>query len=334
MKEILTNQATIFDGFDLTQTISVISLICMAVALVAVIAVPVILIFYVKNRFAETGQSLLVGVLVYMLSNMLVFQLVMMGIQAVPMIKEFFEMNYAFQISVTILILAILEFLGIYFGQIFLNRKGTKGIGGALMFGLGITITYLLMVSITNMGGNLLTAMTINSTGLETLLTGGGSLSEVMSIRAVSTEVLAVYMVKSPLAMMNTIQEFVNLPWVWFLAQGWDVLMALVFRLSICVLVYGALTESLPRINLWIAMVLQILYSVPSFLMAVEVLNVYTGELCFTAVSVCAMLYMVKLVKRDMPEEWKQLMSKVKKAPKGKNNQGPHKMPKIVMPKD
>lgn len=298
-------------GFDLNQKMSMPSLIFVGLNLLITIAIPVVFFIYLRKHAKLDLKGILIGGLVYIFMNQIMLNLVGILILMIPGVQAYMQANMFVSQSISVILSVAMEFLAILLGMMWMRRRQLT-FNDCVMFLLGYSCIIILTETIAQSLAMLINCIMINTQGLTAIFAQIPDTDVDMAVQAYQS-VLSAHPVE-------------------FLIDGINCLVLFLIRICCCILIYTSLVRKSGKQNLWIALLILILYNVPIALYGVQIVPSRVAvEIAFVVVTAVAMYYTYTVLKNELADDWKDFLSGKNK--QKKNNQ-PKKMPKIVMPKD
>ncbi len=242
MLSLLSNVSTAIDG---TPNVPIVTLLCMATTLVMIIAVPIFAIRYVKKNYHGSLKSLIYGIAMYVIFDILVFNIVMIAWTNIKVVGEN-ELFVAILASVisglvaivgrTIAIHALANSKSVEDGGNFSNAY-MSGIGYAL---LNIPVMFVSMLM------NIFMALMINLFGMSYVAEDVGE--------------------EGVEALLETYEVYITTPAYDFLISGVRIVLLVVISMSLSVIIYSVYKKKVHSLILLIAAILSILAMLPVYL--------------------------------------------------------------------
>lgn len=299
--------ASLLDQIDLTQKMSNFAIICMVISLIVVIGVPIYVFVYLKKRLNFAALSLFNGVLFYFLCVVFLNNITVNLLLAIPNVGDFLTTNRALGVSIISFIGVIFEVVGLFFGVSFLAKRFPR-FGDNTMFGLGFSTIEAIMSAASVLFGFITLSMTINSTGLE--------------------EIFKVYPEEELANAITSMQSLLDIPSAQFLTYGINCTLLLAFRMCASMLLFGMVTNKMPKYMLAVVFGFKLIFVVPDILVNSGVYqNIWISVIVYVIITALFVVFTLKQMQQFMPEDLNELKKKIDKNPPQQ------KIPKIVMPK-
>lgn len=298
-------------GFDLSQKMSMPSLVFAGLNLLITIAIPVVFFIYLRRHTMLDLKGILIGGLIYIFMNQIMLNLVGILILMIPSVQAYMQANMLVSQFISVILSVAMEFLAIFLGMMWMRRKQLT-FNDCAMFLLGYSCIIILTETIAQSLAMFINCITINTQGLAAIFAQISDTDVDMAVQAYQSVLSA-----HPLE---------------FLMDGINCLVLFLIRICCCILIYTSLVRKSGKQNLWIALLILILYNVPIALYGAQIVpSRVVVEIAFVVVTAVAMYYTYTVLKNELADDWNDFLS-------GKNNKKnknqPKKMPKIVMPKD
>lgn len=271
------------DGYDLTRTVPMLSMICLGITCFISIAVPVAAFQIARKRFFGKWQTLLYGAADFLILDFLLCNMVLVGFVLIPGMNDFIETLTPLYVLLTTLIVSAIAEVGRYLMLDMLAKRKTT-LGNVMMFATGIAgIRSILMIA-NNSFQSLTIAMTVNETGLQTLAEAAGDDAEAM------------------LASLEPL--FANSPYL-YLISGLDVMISFAFHVALSIILYAAVTKRAPKYILPAAVGLRFVYEIPTYLYSYHVVitNLALAEIIAVLATVGAVCLAYYLAKNYLSED-------------------------------
>ena len=299
------------EGLDLTQKMSIPSLICAGLNLLLIVAVPLIFFVYLRKYGALELKGILVGGLTYILMNKIVLSVVLTLVFMIPAMQVYLNTNLGQMIQVAFAF--IIEFLAIFFGLMWMRRKSLT-FNDCLMFLFGYSCIIILTETVAQALAVFINCISINTQGLETIFAQISEADATMAVQAYKSVLEA-----SPAD---------------FMLDGINCVFQFFIRVCSCILIYGTLSHKIGKQNILLTFIGLLLYHIP--------IVAYTAGMIQSSLIIEAMLALVTgvlgfytstVLSKELGDDLRDFLSgKIKKSKSNKKQ--PPKMPKIVMPKD
>ena len=308
-------------GFDYAQRVPIVSIVFMILGMILAIAVPVFAFIWLKRRYKLEPTVALYSLVAYMLGGYLLPNVLGIGLQWIDLQTGIFSANEIVYYLLISLLSAGLMILSIWLGMKMLCTRGPVTFGSSLLFGVCLLIVPLCTQTITTLGNYVAVSQTVNNGGLydviNTMITESGSTEEEVA------------------GLLDAIQFLVDGETIYYLMVALDVLLLMPIHISACVIYGGIAGKQLPKTYGKFVFIIEGLYAAAMFVRYIGVINsVYLSELLYLTVAVISVMTTYRIAKQTMPDQLAKLFGKPDPVLTGKAEENPHKMPKIVMPKD
>lgn len=267
-----------YENFDLTMSVPVLSVTFLAVTCFLSVTVPILAIYLFRRKLHSSFQGLLFGIadgltLEYMLCNILWMLLLL-----IPLFR-----TQPLAYIIVGLILGCLIFESGRYYMISLLQKYHVPFSGLFLFAAGVSgINSILRVTVTSFESFVI-AITINDTGLEVLAREAG---------------------ENAAAMLESIQPMLTCQPYVYLINGLDVFVNLLFHISATILVYAIFTKRLPNYFLPIMIGLRFLFELPGYLYTYGIItNVYLAEAITVLITAATAYFAYRTATIEMPDE-------------------------------
>ena len=250
---------------DVNQTIPTINMIALGIVLLLSVGIPIYVFLISKRQFLGKWQLLFFGatnflIVEFFLTNLILFvPFLIPGFQDIPA-------KYPLPYSILcVLLVGTISEIGRY---IILNIgiKQYPNIGTSAMFATGTATTHALLLIAWNALQSLLICMTINQTGLQTLVTASGQEAE---------------------EMLTTLEPLFTVSWLTYLSSGIHVATNFVLHFSFSMIFFAIIKNNAPTYLLGCAIGLRALYELPTYLYTYGILfpSAFVAELCVVAIA-------------------------------------------------
>ena len=309
-------------AFDYSMRVPVLSIILMVIALAVMIAVPVYLIIRMKNRFRFDVYALTFGLLAYMVGVGIIPTVIELLAAQIAPVKEFLSSNTVAADVMHVTFLIVFSFLAIFVCSRFSMRHSLRknmnpeeanlpenknnAFASSVLLGLGVGLLPIVTQGLSYVMSYLSAAISINQgqliSSVSSMLTEGMEPSEIQNG-------------------LNSMAEFIQTPSLEFLFLGTD----LVFL------------NRKAKTSMFKAVCVQLIFGIFFAVRATGVIeSVAVCEIIYIVIAALSLAAAWTELKTYMPDDLEKFLGKPDPTRKngGPKNQPPHKMPKIVMPKD
>ena len=312
-------------AFDYAMRVPVLSIILMVIALAVMIAVPVYLIIRMKNRFRFDVYALTFGLLAYMVGVGIIPTVIELLAAQIAPVKEFLSSNTVAADVMHVTFLIVFSFLAIFVCSRFSMRHSMRknmnpeeanlpenknnAFASSVLLGLGVGILPIVTQGLSYVMSYLSAAISINQ---------GQLISSVSSMLAEGMEPSEIQ------NGLNSMAEFIQTPSLEFLFLGTD-------------LVFQLLLNRKAKTSMFKAVCVQLIFGIFFAVRATGVIeSVAVCEIIYIVIAALSLVAAWTELKTYMPDDLEKFLGKPDPTRKngGPKNQPPHKMPKIVMPKD
>lgn len=306
--------------FDYAMRVPILSMILMAISLVLIIAVPVYLLVRMKNRFKFEIYALTFGLLAYMLGVGVIPTVLELLLSQIPSFNSFITANPTIADLLHVALLIVFSFAGILFFLRFALRRSESAFAGAAYFGIAVGLLPILTQGTSYLMSYLSAALSINQGQL------ASSVSNMINEAMDPAEIQAG---------LDSMAAFIETPSYEFLFFGTDLIFQMATFLGVSLLL-GLFIKAKAKTSLFKAFGVQALFCAFFAIRATGIIsNNIICELTYLVVAVVAIVAALSELNTYLPLELKKFFGKPDpKRQSGSKNNPPHKMPKIVMPKD
>lgn len=268
-----------YEGFDLTRYVPVMSVTFLAVTCFLALVVPIVVIFWFRRKFHGTISSLLYGAADYLAIEWMLCQIAWMLLLLIPALQSCVPAY----ILVSLVTAAFLYEGGRYLLMRMLVRQNLS-FGSVFLFAAGIFAINSFMNVLTSSFETFVVAITINDTGLEALAAEAG---------------------ENAMDMLRTIEPMLTSPAFIYLIPGLDLFVNLLFHVSAAVLVYAVCRERVQKHLLPVLMALRFAYELPGYLYSYQILipNACVAELISAAVAAAAAYLAYRIARAHLGDE-------------------------------
>ena len=291
-------------AFDYAMRVPVLSIILMVIALAVMIAVPVYLIIRMKNRFRFDVYALTFGLLAYMVGVGIIPTVIELLAAQIAPVKEFLSSNTVAADVMHVTFLIVFSFLAIFVCSRFSMRHSMRK---------------NMNPEEANLPENK------NNAFASSVLLGLG-----VGILPIVTQPSEIQ------NGLNSMAEFIQTPSLEFLFLGTDLVFQLLTFLGVAVLI-GIFLNRKAKTSMFKAVCVQLIFGIFFAVRATGVIeSVAVCEIIYIVIAALSLAATWTELKTYMPDDLEKFLGKPDPTRKngGPKNQPPHKMPKIVMPKD
>lgn len=248
MLPLLSSIETAIDG---TPSIPTVTLLCMATTLIMIIVVPVFAIRYVKKTYHGSLKSLIYGIAMYLIFDILLFNVVMFAWTNIKAVGE----NALFVAILAAVISGLVAIVGRTLAiHALANSKSVRdggSFGNAYLSGIGYSLLNIPVMFVA-MLMNIFMALMINMFGLSYVADDVGE---------EGTE-----------ALLQTYEVYITTPAYEFLISGVRIILLMVISMSLSIVIYSVYKKKTHSIVLLLAAVISILAMLPVYLNQYEIL--------------------------------------------------------------
>lgn len=311
--------------FDYSLRVPVLSIVMMIISLAVIIGVPVFIFLYTKKRFQFQLYPVTAGFLACLLGVTMLPQLIMNLFALIPALGNLMDAHPLGSDLFYIALVAILSFAAMYIGLRLSYRKTQESFATAIYFGTAMGIIPILTQGFSNLVSYVSAAFSINQ----------GKLSEtVASMIESSTTSEDIESIQQGLDSMTA---FINEPSIDYLIVGLDLVLQLIFFVGISIMLLTYISNAAAKKALYMSLIGQGIFTI-AFVLRVAVFSdsILICELLNLITAAAAIILAWMTAREFLPDSLEKLLGKPD--PTLNNGQDPkdppHKMPKIVMPKD
>lgn len=243
-----------YEGFDLTQRVPELSISFLSVTCSLAIVVPLIAVYLFRKLFRSEFKALFCGIAEQLTLEFMLCSIFWALLALIPV----FQSSSAAYIIVGLILTCLISEGGRYLVMGMLKQLNLS-FGGLFLFAAGIfTANSVLNVMVPSFQ-NLVVALTINNTGLETLTAEAG---------------------ENALPLLQSLKPLLTSGSFVYLISGLDLFVNLFFHVSVTILIYSVYTKRIPIYYLPMAMGLRFFYELPGYCYSYGVLitNVFLAE--------------------------------------------------------
>ncbi len=321
-------------AFDYTMRVPVLSIVFMVIALIVMITVPVYLLMRMKNRFRFDVYAMTFGLLAYMVGVGIMPSVVEFLVAQIAPAKEFLSANAVAADILHVTLLIVFSFASIFlFFRFSLRHSFQKNVDPAapaeeknafassVIFGIGVGLLPIVTQGLSYVMSYISAAISINQ----------GQLA--LSVTSMINEGMNTAEIQDGLDSMAT---FIQTPSQEFLFLGTDLVFQMITFLGVSLLI-GMFLSRKAKTSMFKAVGVQLIFGIFFAVRATGVIESSAiCELIYIVVAALSIVAAWSELKTYMPDDLKKFLGKPdpKRQSGGPKNQPPHKMPKIVMPKD
>lgn len=309
--------------FDYSMRVPVISIILMVLAMALIIFVPCFILFRMKNRFRFELYALTFGLIAYMVGVGILPSVLEMLLSLIPGVNTFVTESPVAADILHVAFLIIFSFAAILVCTKFALRKVESVFAGAVILGVSVGLLPILTQGLSYLMSYLSASFSINQgqlvTSVASMLEEGTDPSEIQ-------------------AGLDSMALFIETPGYEFLFLGTDLVFQMITFLGVSVLL-GIFIGRKARTSLYKAGAVQLVFAVFFGLRCTGLLeSSILCEVIYLFIAALSLFAAYTELKTYLPDDLKKFLGKPDPSrmnPTGRNNKNaPHKMPKIVMPKD
>lgn len=280
-----------YEGFDLSQYVSVLSVTFLAVTCFLASTVPFVAIYLFRKKFRAEYKALFYGVADYLSLEYMLCRIAWLLLLLIPV----FQTSSAAYIIVGLILASIIMEGGRYF-IIGLMKKQEISFGGLFLFAAGVFAANSLINVLVQAFQSFVIAMTINDTGLDVLVQEAG---------------------ENALAMLQSVEPMLTCSPYIYLMTGLDLFVNLLFHISVTVLLYAVYTGRLQKYYLAAVMGLRFIYELPGYCYSYKIFitNAFLAEAISVVIAAAAAYLAYHVLTVEMPDELGSLTRKEEKAP-------------------
>lgn len=259
---------TMYEGFDLTRYVPVMSVTFLAFTCFLAFMVPILAIYWFRKKFHGSFTSLFYGAADYLTIEFMICEITWVGLFMIPV----FQNSTLAYIIVSLIAAALIYEGGRYLLMHMLVTKQQLTFRSVFLFAAGIFTVHSFLNVLVSSFETFVVAMTINDTGLEALVAEAG---------------------ENAATLLTTIEPMLESSAFIYLVPGLHLFVTLLFHVSASVLAYAICRGRLPKYYLPVIMALRFLYEIPGYLVSYGILltNSYVAELiCIAAAAALAYL--------------------------------------------
>lgn len=268
-----------YEGFDLTRYVPVMSVTFLAFTCFFALVVPLVAVYICRSKLRASFQGLLFGIADYLSLEYMLCSILWMLLLLVPL----FQNNSLIYIIVGLILGCIIFEVGRYYIIGILQKKNVS-FSSVILFGVTVSGMNSILRVLVQAFETFVIAITINDTGLETLAKEAG---------------------ENALEMLQTIEPMLDCPPFIYLMSGLDVFVNLLFHIAVTVILYAVFTKRAPNYFLPVTVGIRFLYELPGYLYSYNLIitNAYVAELISVAVTIVTAVLAYRIAMAEMPEE-------------------------------
>lgn len=273
-----------YENFDLTQSVPVLSVTFLAVTCFLSIAVPLLAVYLFRKKFRASFRALLYGIADYLTLEYMLCSALWMLLLLIPVFRAY-PIAY---ILVGLVIGCILLETGRYY-MIGLLQKHKLSFGSLFLFATGISGMNSILRVMVKSFESFVIAITINDTGLEVLAAEAG---------------------ENALAMLQSIEPMLTCQPFIYLMTGLDVFVNLLFHIAVTFLLYAVYTKRIQNYFLPVIIGIRFLYELPGYFYSYGLIitNAYVAEGITVIVTAAAAYLAYRILTAEMPDELASLI--------------------------
>lgn len=268
-----------YDGFDLTQSVPVLSVTFLAVTCFLSLMAPLVAMYLFRKKFRASYQALLYGIADYLTLEYMLCSVLWLLLLLIPV----FRSSPASYVIVGLVIGCIVLELGRYL-IIGILHKHSFSFGSLFLFATGIAGMNSIMRITVRSFESFVIAITINDTGLEVLAAEAG---------------------ENAAAMLQSIEPLLTSEPFIYLMSGLDVFVSFLFHIAVTLLLYAVSANRIQKYFLPVIIGLRFLYELPNYLYSNGVLltNAYVAEGIAVLITAGTVYLAYHVLTNKMPEE-------------------------------
>jgi uncharacterized membrane protein YhfC len=321
-------------AFDYTMRVPVLSIVFMVIALIVMITVPVYLLMRMKNRFRFDVYAMTFGLLAYMVGVGIMPSVVEFLVAQIAPAKEFLSANAVAADILHVTLLIVFSFASIFlFFRFSLRHSFQKNVdpeapaeeknafASSVIFGIGVGLLPIVTQGLSYVMSYISAAISINQGQLASSVTS--MINEGMNATEIQDG-------------LDSMATFIQTPSQEFLFLGTDLVFQMITFLGVSLLI-GMFLSRKAKTSMFKAVGVQLIFGIFFAVRATGVIESSAiCELIYIVVAALSIVAAWSELKTYMPDDLKKFLGKPdpKRQSGGPKNQPPHKMPKIVMPKD
>lgn len=268
-----------YEGFDLTRYVPVMSVTLLAFTCFFALMVPIVAIILFRKKFHCSFSALFYGAADYLSVEFMLCQISWLLLLLIPV----FQTASLAYVIVGLIVAALIFEGGRYLLMRMLVRQNVS-FGSVFLFATGVFAVNSFMNVLTTSFETFVIAITINDTGLETLAAEAG---------------------ENAMDMLRTIEPLLDSHPFIYLMPGLDLFVNLLFHISASVLVYAVCRGKVQKHYLPVVMGLRFIYELPGYLYSYGLIitNPYVAEVISVIVTAAIAYMAYHITKIEMPDE-------------------------------
>lgn len=243
-----------YEVFDLTQRVPELSVSFLTVTCALAVTVPLVAIYLFRKIFRSEFKALFCGIADHLTLEFMLCSILWTLLALVPV----FQSSSAAYIIIGLIITCLISEGGRYFMMSMLKQLNIS-FGGLFLFATGIFTANSILNVMVPAFQNLVIALTINNTGLETLAAEAG---------------------ENALPMLQSLEPILTADSFVYLISSFDLFVNLLFHIAATMLIYAVYTKRIQNYYLPIVMGLRFFYELPGYCYSYGILitNAYLAE--------------------------------------------------------
>lgn len=280
-----------YEGFDLSQYVPVLSVTFLAVTCFLAATVPFVAIYLFRRKFHAEYRALFYGVADYLSLEYMLCRVAWLLLLLIPV----FQTSSAAYIIVGLILASIIMEGGRYI-LVGVLKKQNISFGGLFLFATGIFAVNSIANVLVQAFQSFVIAITINDTGLDVLAQEAG---------------------ENALAMLQSVEPMLTCSPYIYLMSGLDLFVNLLFHISVTVLLYAVYTGRLQKYYLWIVMAIRFVYELPGYCYSygVFITNAFLAEAISVVIAAATAYLAYHVLTVEMPDELNSLIPTEEKSP-------------------
>lgn len=268
-----------YEGFDLTRYVPVMSVTFLAFTCFFALMIPIVAIVVFRKKFHGNFSALFYGVADYLSVEFMLCQILWLLLLLIPV----FQTASLAYVIVGLIAAALIFEGGRYLLMRMLVRQNIS-LGSVFLFATGVFAVNSFMNVLTTSFETFVIAITINDTSLETLAAEAG---------------------ENAMDMLHTIEPLLDSHPFIYLMPGLDLFVNLLFHISASVLIYAVCRAKVQKHYLPVVMGLRFIYELPGYLYSYGLImtNPYVAEIISVVITVIIAYMAYQITKIEMPDE-------------------------------
>lgn len=268
-----------YEGFDLTRYVPIMSVTFLAFTCFFALVVPIVAIVWFRKKFHGSLSALFYGAADYLSVEFMLCQIAWVLLLLIPV----FQADTLAYVIVGVIAATLIFEFGRYLLMRMLVRQNIS-FGSIFLFAAGIFAVNSFLNVLTTSFETFVIAITINDTGLETLVAEAG---------------------ENAMEMLRTIEPMLDSHPFIYLMPGLDLFVNLLFHVSASVLIYAVCRGKAQKHYLPVVMGLRFVYELPGYLYSYRLIitNAYIAELISVAVTVIIAYMAYHITKIELQDE-------------------------------